>query len=131
MSTDHSPTQNHLLAAMPTAEFERLFPHLELVEMPLGEVLYEPGGRLQHVYFPTTCIVSLLYVLENGASAEIAVVGCEDRDAHHAFAAHHRDLRRGSVPQQVAQRHAARGRDIGAGSHPPRFVAVVFRWHGA
>jgi CRP-like cAMP-binding protein len=50
---------------------------LELVELPLGEVLYESGGRLDHVYFPTTCIVSLLYVLENGASAEIAVVGNE------------------------------------------------------
>jgi CRP-like cAMP-binding protein len=69
--------QNHLLAAFPAAEFERLSPHLELVEMPLGEALYESGGRLQHVYFPTTSIVSLLYVLENGASAEIAVVGNE------------------------------------------------------
>jgi CRP-like cAMP-binding protein len=62
---------------MPAAEFERLSPHLEFVEMPLGEVLYESGARLDHVYFPTTCIVSLLYVLENGASAEIAVVGNE------------------------------------------------------
>jgi CRP-like cAMP-binding protein len=73
----HSPTQNQLLAAMPAAEFERLSPHLELVEMSLGEPLYESGARLDHVYFPTTCIVSLLYVLENGASAEIAVVGNE------------------------------------------------------
>ena len=62
---------------MPAAAFERLRAHLELVEMPLGKVLYESGGRLDHVYFPTTCIVSLLYVLENGASAEIAVVGNE------------------------------------------------------
>ena len=62
---------------MPAAEFGRLLPYLELVEMPLGEVLYESGARLEHVYFPTTCIVSLLYVLENGASAEIAVVGNE------------------------------------------------------
>jgi CRP-like cAMP-binding protein len=77
MRTAHSPTQNHLLAAVPAVEFERLLPHLELVEMPLGEVLYESGARLDHVYFPTTCIVSLLYVLENGASAEIAVVGNE------------------------------------------------------
>ncbi|MDA8329309.1 MAG: Crp/Fnr family transcriptional regulator [Betaproteobacteria bacterium] len=73
----HNPTQNHLLAALPTDEFERLAPHLELVEMPLGEVLYESGGQLKHVYFPTTSIVSLLYVLENGSSAEIAVVGNE------------------------------------------------------
>jgi CRP-like cAMP-binding protein len=77
MPKSHSPTQNHLLAALPAAEFARLSPHLELVSMPLGEALYESGGRLQHVYFPTTSIVSLLYVLEDGASAEIAVVGNE------------------------------------------------------
>lgn len=77
MPTLNSPTQNHLLAAFPLAEFERLSAHLELVSMPLGEALYESGGRLEHVYFPTTSIVSLLYVLENGASAEIAVVGNE------------------------------------------------------
>lgn len=73
----HSPKQNHLLAALPAAEFDRLAPHLEGVAMPLGEVLYESGGQLRHVYFPSTSIVSLLYVLENGASAEIAVVGNE------------------------------------------------------
>ena len=72
-----SPTQNHLLAALPAAEFERLSPHLEPIPMPLGEVLYESGAQLHHVYFPTTAIVSLLYVLEDGASAEIAVVGNE------------------------------------------------------
>src|SRR5688500_8616697 len=77
MAIAHSPTQNHLLAALPAAEFSRLLPHLELVPMPLGEALYESGGQLQHVYFPTTSIVSLLYVLEDGASAEIAVVGNE------------------------------------------------------
>ncbi len=77
MPTPHSPMQNHLLAALPAAEFGRLSPHLELVTMPLGKALYESGGRLEHVYFPTTSIVSLLYVLENGASAEIAVVGYE------------------------------------------------------
>ena len=70
-----SPKQNHLLAALPAAEFERLRPHLELVDMTLGEVVYESGRRLGSVYFPTTSIVSLLYVLEDGASAEIAVVG--------------------------------------------------------
>jgi CRP-like cAMP-binding protein len=77
MSLPHSPNQNHLLAALPPAEFERLSPHLELVPMLLGETLYEPGGTLQHVYFPTTAIVSLLYVMESGASAEIAGVGNE------------------------------------------------------
>jgi CRP-like cAMP-binding protein len=73
----HSPNQNHLLAALPTEEFERLAPHLELVPMPLGEVLYEPGEQLQHAYFPTTAIVSLHYVMESGASAETAGVGNE------------------------------------------------------
>ncbi len=72
-----SPMQNHLLAALPATEFDRLAPHLEEVAMPLGEVLYESGGQLRHVYFPATSIVSLLYELENGASAEIAVVGNE------------------------------------------------------
>jgi len=75
MPTPHSPKQNHLLAALPATEFERLSPHLELVQMPLGEILYEPGGQLRHVYFPTTSIVSLLYVFADGASAESAVVG--------------------------------------------------------
>jgi CRP-like cAMP-binding protein len=73
----HSPRQNHLLAALPTAEYERLYPDLELVPLPLGQVLYESGDQLQHVYFPTVSIVSLLYVMADGASAEIAVVGNE------------------------------------------------------
>ncbi|WP_313952387.1 Crp/Fnr family transcriptional regulator [Accumulibacter sp.] len=77
MSTAHSPNQNHLLAALPTAEFEPLAAQLELVPMPLGQMLYEPGGQLQHAYFPTTCIVSLHYVTESGATAETAGVGSE------------------------------------------------------
>ena len=77
MPTRPSPNQNHLLAALPTAEFERLAPHLEPVEMLLGDVLYESGGQLQHVYFPTTAILSLHYVMENGSSSEIAGVGNE------------------------------------------------------
>jgi CRP-like cAMP-binding protein len=72
-----SPTQNFLLAALTAPEQERLFPQLELVPMRLGEVLYESGSELSHVYFPTSCIVSLLYVMEDGSSAEIAVVGTE------------------------------------------------------
>ena len=71
------PRQNQLLAALPKTEFERWRPYLEAVEMPLGSVLYEPGTSVTHVYFPTTAIVSLLYVMEDGASAEIAVVGHE------------------------------------------------------
>ena len=66
-----------LLGALPAHEYERLFPHLEWVSMPLGEVLYESGGELRYAYFPIDCIVSKLYVTENGASAEIAVVGNE------------------------------------------------------
>lgn len=77
MPIPHDPRQNHLLSALPAAEYERLFPHLELVQMPLGEVLYESGIQMHHVYFPTTSIVSLLYVMEDGASAEIAVIGHE------------------------------------------------------
>src|ERR1700728_3758102 len=70
-------SQNHLIAALPPAEAQRWLPLLESVDMPLGSVLYESGSTLSHVYFPTTAIVSLLYVMENGASAEIAVVGNE------------------------------------------------------
>jgi CRP-like cAMP-binding protein len=69
--------RNRLLAALPDAEWERLLPQLEAVDMPLGKVLYESGNPPTHVYFPCTSIVSLLYVMEDGASAEIAVVGHE------------------------------------------------------
>ncbi|HEY1399654.1 Crp/Fnr family transcriptional regulator [Roseateles sp.] len=69
--------ENRLLAALSDDELSRWLPDLEAVEAPLGEVLYESGGQLTHVYFPTTCIVSLLYVLEDGGSAEISVVGYE------------------------------------------------------
>jgi CRP-like cAMP-binding protein len=77
MSTQHTPKQNHLLAALPAETLERLTPHLEPITMPLGDVLYESGGQLQHVYFPTTAIISLHYIMENGASSEIAGVGNE------------------------------------------------------
>ena len=72
-----SPHQNHLLDALPAAAYERIAAHLELVPMQLGDVLYESGDRLRYVYFPTTSIISLLYVMEDGASAEIAIVGNE------------------------------------------------------
>jgi hypothetical protein len=77
MHGDHAPPQNQLLAALSPAEHERLTPELALISLSLGEVLYESGDRLRHVYFPTDSIVSLLYVMEDGASAEIAVVGNE------------------------------------------------------
>jgi hypothetical protein len=69
--------KNHILASLPEPEWKEWSPFLELVQMPLGLVLYEPGVKLTHIYFPITAIVSLLYVMENGASAEIAVVGNE------------------------------------------------------
>jgi CRP-like cAMP-binding protein len=75
MSMAHTPKQNHLLATLPTEDYERLLPHLELVSLPLGWAIYEAGIHPGHVYFPTTAIVSLLYVLENGSSAEIAITG--------------------------------------------------------
>ncbi len=77
MPTPSSPSQNHLLAALPTADFEPLAAHLERVHLPLGEMLYEPGGQMRHAYFPTTAIVSLHYVMADGASAESAGVGNE------------------------------------------------------
>jgi CRP-like cAMP-binding protein len=73
----HDPRQNHLLAVLPANEYAFLLPHLELIPMPLGVAAYEPGIPMRYVYFPTTSIISLLYVMENGASAEIAVVGNE------------------------------------------------------
>jgi CRP-like cAMP-binding protein len=77
MEIEHHPRENHLLSVLPEAERARVAPHLVAVEMPLGQVVYESGDSLRHVYFPTTSIVSLLYVMEDGSSAEIAVVGNE------------------------------------------------------
>ena len=76
-ATAPSPHQNHLLNALPATDYDRIASHLELIRMNLGDVLYESGARLRYVYFPTTSIVSLLYVMEDGASAEIAIVGNE------------------------------------------------------
>ena len=77
MSSKHDPNQNHLLAALLDAEFDRLAPHLELIPLLLGDVLSESGDKLHHLYFPTSAIVSLHYLLENGGSSEIAGVGNE------------------------------------------------------
>lgn len=77
LSEAHAPQQNYLLAALPAEAQNRLFPNLELVPLPLGKILYESGDAMRHVYFPTDAIVSLLYVMESGASAEISVVGNE------------------------------------------------------
>jgi CRP-like cAMP-binding protein len=94
---------NQLLAALPDAEWQRWLPQLEVVELPLGHVLYEPGDTLSHVYFPTTAIVSLLYVMENGASAEIAVVGFEGVVGVSIF------MGGGSTPSRAVVQSAGRG----------------------
>lgn len=72
-----APEQNRLLAALPDSSKERIFPRLTLIELNLGDVIYESGQSIEFVYFPTNCIISLLYVMLNGASAEISVVGNE------------------------------------------------------
>ncbi len=76
-SDQHTPRDNHLLAALPADVYKHILPNLELIQMPLGKIIYESGEELNYVYFPTDCIVSLLYVMENGASAEMAVIGNE------------------------------------------------------
>lgn len=77
IATALNPRTNHLLAALPDLDWQRWLPQLELVELPLGKVLYEAGDTLSHAYFPINSIISLLYVMQNGESAEIAVVGYE------------------------------------------------------
>ena len=77
MTPPPSPRENHLLATLPPEDYTRLEPHLEMVPMPLGKIVYESGVQMRHVYFPTSSIVSMIYVMEDGASAEIAIVGHE------------------------------------------------------
>jgi CRP-like cAMP-binding protein len=113
ISADHR--KNRLLAALPEAEWQRWLPQLELVEMPLGEVLYESGGTLSHVYFPTTAIVSLLYVMENGASAEIAVVGNEGLVGVSLF------MGGESTPSRAVVQSAGQGIRLGARSMKNEF----------
>ena len=71
------PTKNRLLAALPREEYERILPHLGHVTFKLGEVVYESGVRMEHIYFPTSSVISLLYLMENGASAEMGMAGKE------------------------------------------------------
>lgn len=105
MSTNADPVTrgNQLLDALPLAEWERWQPQLELVDLPLGKVLYESGSTMSHVYFPTSAIVSLLYVLENGASAEIAVVGHEGIVGISIF------MGGGSTPSRAVVQSAGKG----------------------
>jgi CRP-like cAMP-binding protein len=77
METKPLKERNYLFQSIPLVEWEKLLPHIEAVDLPLGKVLYEPGSKMSHVYFPSSAIVSLLYALENGSSAEIAIVGNE------------------------------------------------------
>ena len=100
---DTNPRANRLLAALPDAEWRRWQPQLEIVDMPLGRVLYESGVAMGHVYFPTTAIVSLLYVMEDGASAEIAVVGREGLVGVSLF------MGGGSTPSRAVVQSAGRG----------------------
>lgn len=103
MASAPDPRHNRLLAALPEAEWQRWQPLLEAVELPLGAVVYESGGTLSHVYFPTTAIVSLLYVLEDGASAEIAVVGYEGLVGISLF------MGGGSTPSRAVVQSAGQG----------------------
>jgi CRP-like cAMP-binding protein len=107
--------ENHLLAALPPDALTRWHPDLEAVDMPLGEVLYESGGTLAHVYFPTTAIVSLLYVLEDGASAEIAVVGNEGLVGVSLF------MGGGSTPSRAVVQSAGRGLRLKASAMSAEF----------
>ncbi len=107
--TLRDPKANRLLAALPDAEWQRWLPNLESIELPLGEVVYEAGVTLTHVYFPTTAIVSLLYVMESGASAEIAVVGNEGLVGISLF------MGGGSTPSRAVVQSAGQGFRLKAG----------------
>jgi CRP-like cAMP-binding protein len=108
-AAQHPPTKNLLLAALPEEDFARLRPHLEPVALPLGWALYESGDRPAHVYFPTEGIVSLLYVMENGASAEIAVTGNEGLVGVSLF------MGGGSTPSRAIVQSAGHAYRLGAG----------------
>ncbi len=103
MFTPSDPKSNHLLAALPDAEWKRWKPQLEEVDLTLGQVLYESGSIESYVYFPTTAIVSLLYVMENGSSAEIAVVGNEGIVGISLF------MGGGSTPSRAVLQSAGKG----------------------
>ena len=103
MSSPHNPKQNRLLAALPADDYARLLPDLELIAMPLGWAAYEADGRMGYLYFPTTSVVSLLNVMESGASAEIANVGNEGLVGISLF------MGGGSMPCRAVVRSAGSG----------------------
>lgn len=103
MVSSSNPKENQLLAALPDAQWKRWLPDLELVSLPLGHVIYEAGGVMKEVIFPATAIVSLLYVMENGASGEIAVVGSEGMVGVSLF------MGGGSTPSRAVVQSAGQG----------------------
>jgi len=115
MSDTTAPRRNGLLAALPDAEWQHWQPRLERVDMKLGQVLHESGRTMSHVYFPTTAIVSLLYVMENGASAEIAVVGNEGLVGISLF------MGGGSTPSRAVVQSAGEGWRLGAAAMKEEF----------
>jgi CRP-like cAMP-binding protein len=117
------PTQNKLLAALPPEVLQRWLPSLESVDMPLGMVLYESGGTLSHMYFPTTAIVSMLYVMKNGESAEIAVVGNDGLVGISLF------MGGGSTPSRALVQNAGRGYRISADFAKQQFEQCVQVMH--
>ena len=118
MATLPAAQSNRLLAALPDAAWQRWRPLLEPVELPLGKILYESGGTLSHVYFPTTAIVSLLYVMESGVSAEIAVVGNEGIVGISIF------MGGGSTPSRAVVQSAGQGMRLTAQAMKDEFSAA-------
>ena len=108
MPRSHKSDENQLLAALPTAEYERLRPGLEPVKLPLGMVVFESGSKLRHLYFPSSGIVSLLYAMENGASTEIAVIGNEGAVGIALF------MGGGSTPSRAVVQSAGKGHRLNA-----------------
>ena len=121
MSTTNNALRNQILAALPPAEWGRWASDLQPVDLGLGQVLYEAGATMEYVYFPTTAIVSLLYVMEDGASAEIAVVGHEGVVGISLF------MGGGSTPSRAVVQSAGKGYRLSAGSMKKEFDRVMSR----
>ena len=115
MPPSHKPEQNHLLAALPAADYARMLPALEPVRLPLGMVVFESGSKLRHLYFPCSGIVSLLYAMENGASTEIAVIGNEGAVGIALF------MGGGSTPSRAVVQSAGHGYRLNAATVKTEF----------
>jgi CRP-like cAMP-binding protein len=121
MTTPCTPRDNHLLGAIAAADYERLRPHLEFVELELGRSIYEPGSEMPFVYFPTTAIISILHMTRDGGSTETAVVGCEGLVSIATYLGGGTTVGRAvvqiagmsiRVPTQVIMQDFDRGRDV-------------------